>query len=391
MVNSFSFSKFPQIFFGIGRIAMLPDLISRYGDSVLLVTGQSSFSVSGNELKLSELFRKKGIRSSSITVTGEPSPSVVDTASERFRNEKPDVVVAIGGGSVMDAGKAISAMIPVGGPVKRFLEGIGNSDHPGTKIPFIAVPTTSGTGSEATKNAVISEVGISGFKRSLRHENFVPDIALIDPELTISCHPELTAASGMDCFTQLIEAFLSDKACEYTDALAIRGIMEVSQSLEKAYQDGSDGGARSSMSFASLTSGICLANAGLGVVHGFASSIGGRFDIPHGIICGTLMAVANEITVRKLVHGEGDSSFLHKYAKLGEMVSGENGKSDGYYINLFIDRLHHLTYELKMPGLKEAGMDEATIDEICSATENKNNPVKLTKDEMVEILIRRFN
>jgi alcohol dehydrogenase class IV len=145
------------------------------------------------------------------------------------------------------------------------------------------------------------------------------------------------------------------------------------------------------MSFASLTSGICLANAGLGIVHGFASSIGGRFNIPHGLICGTLMAVSNEITVRKLVHGEGDSSFLHKYAKLGEMILGENGRSDGYYINWLIDHLHHLTYELKLPGLKEAGMDEAAIDEICSVTENKNNPVKLSKDEMVEVLTRRFN
>jgi alcohol dehydrogenase class IV len=291
----------------------------------------------------------------------------------------------------MDAGKAVSAMLTVKGSVTGYLEGIGSYDHPGTKIPFIAIPTTSGTGSEATKNAVISEIGPNGFKRSLRHDNFIPDIALIDPDLTLSCPPPLTAASGMDCLTQLFEAFLSDKASEYTDALALKGIIAASKSLERAFKDGSDAGARSSMSFASLTSGICLANAGLGIVHGFASSIGGRFNIPHGLICGTLMAVSNEITVRKLVHGEGDSSFLHKYAKLGEMILGENGRSDGYYINWLIDHLHHLTYELKLPGLKEAGMDEAAIDEICSVTENKNNPVKLSKDEMVEVLTRRFN
>jgi alcohol dehydrogenase class IV len=391
MVKPFQFSRLPQILFGQGRISILPDLIRRYGNSVLIITGGRSFALSGQKQKLSESLKKNGIKSSTITVSGEPSPSIVDDAAVRYRNEKPDVVVAIGGGSVLDAGKAISAMITVPGSVRNYLEIVGTSDHPGTKIPFIAVPTTSGTGSEATKNAVISEIGISGFKKSLRHDNFVPDIALLDPELTVSCSPELTAASGMDCFTQLVEAYLSDKASDYTDALSAKGIMAVSQSLENAYRNGGDTGARSSMAFASLTSGICLANAGLGVVHGFASSIGGRFDIPHGIICGTLMAVSNEITARKLVHGEGDSSSLHKYARLGELITGESGKSEDYYISWFIDHLHHLTYELKLPGLKEAGMTEESFDEICSSTENKNNPVKLTKEEMIEILTRRFN
>jgi alcohol dehydrogenase class IV len=390
MVEQFRFSRLPQIWFGQGRIAMLPELIKKYGDSLLLITGERSFSKSRHEKELSESLQRMGVRSRIITVSGEPSPSMVDEAAMRFRDEIPDVVAAIGGGSIMDAGKAISAMLMVNGSVKIYLEGVGTAEHPGTKVPFIAIPTTSGTGSEATKNAVISEVGISGFKRSLRHENFVPDIALVDPDLTISCPPDLTAASGMDCFTQLVESFLSDKASEYTDALALKGIKAVTSSLEKAYRDGSDTGARSSMAFASLTSGICLANAGLGVVHGFASSIGGRFNIPHGIICGTLMAVSNEITVRKLDHGEGESSTLHKYARLGEMISGKSGKTESYYTSQFIDHLHHLTYELKLPGLKEAGMTEESFDEICSATENKNNPVKLSKDEMVEILTRRF-
>jgi alcohol dehydrogenase class IV len=391
MVAPFQFSRLPQIWFGQGKIAVLPDLIRQYGSSVLIITGSRSFKGSVHEKKIAAALEKGGIRPFSLTVSGEPSPELVDNAVSNFRSEKIDVVVAIGGGSVMDAGKAVSAMLTVGGSVVEYLEGVGTAEHPGTKIPFIAVPTTSGTGSEATKNAVISEVGISGFKRSLRHENFVPDKALIDPELTISCPPALTAASGMDCFTQLIEAYLSDKASEYTDALALRGILAASNSLEKAFRDGNDINARSSMAFASLTSGICLSNAGLGVVHGFASSIGGKFDIPHGIICGTLMAVSNEITVRKLFNGEGDNSILHKYATLGKMVIGESGKSEAYYINWFIDHLHHLTYELKLPGLKEAGMDEDAFDDICSATENKNNPVKLSKDEMMEILTRRFS
>jgi alcohol dehydrogenase class IV len=391
MVNPFQFSRLPQIWFGQGKIAVLPDLLRRYGITALIITGSRSFNESLHGKKFFASLEKGGIRPYSLTVSGEPSPDLIDQAVVKFRGENIDVVVAIGGGSVMDAGKAVSAMLTVGGTVTKYLESVGTAEHPGTKIPFIAVPTTSGTGSEATKNAVISEVGKSGFKRSLRHENFVPDIAIIDPELTISCPPSLTAASGMDCFTQLIEAYLSDKANEYTDALALRGILAASNSLEKAFRDGSDIEARSSMAFASLTSGICLANAGLGVVHGFASSIGGRYDIPHGIICGTLMAVSNEITVRKLINGEGNASFLHKYATLGRMILGESGKSDDYYINGFIDHIHHLTYELKLPGLKEVGLTYDSFDEICSATENKNNPVKLTKEEMIEILTRRFN
>jgi alcohol dehydrogenase class IV len=391
MVKPFQFSRLPQIWFGTDKIKILPDLIRKYGNTVLLITGKRSFSSSGKEAELLDKLKRAGIQVYVVSVSGEPSPTMVDEIVMRFRNEKPEVVVAIGGGSVMDAGKAVSAMITVKEPIRDFLEGIGQSDHPGSKIPFIAAPTTSGTGSEATKNAVISDVGKNGFKRSLRHENFMPDVAVVDPALTLSCPPRLTAASGMDCFTQLVEAYTSDKASEYSDAFALRGIKAASLSLLRAYKDGSDIEARSSMAFSSLTSGICLANAGLGIVHGFASSIGGKFEIPHGIICGTLMAVSNEINVRKLVHGEGGSSYLNKYARLGEMLKEESGKSDGYYIEWFIDHLHHMTYELNLPGLKAAGMTEDSFEEICSATENKNNPVKLTKEEMIEILSRRFN
>jgi alcohol dehydrogenase class IV len=274
--------------------------------------------------------------------------------------------------------------------VVRFLEGVGDMEHPGTKVPYIAMPTTSGTGSEATKNAVISEVGLNGFKKSLRHDNFVPDLAIIDPELTLNCPPDITASSGMDCFTQLIEAYLSDKSNEYTDALALEGLKAIKLSLTRCCSDGQDAEARAGMSFAALTSGICLANAGLGVVHGFASSVGGLYKIPHGLVCGTLMAKSNEVTVRELRRKPGDGVALRKYSMLGQLFLDVKGKKDDYYIDGFVTYTHDLTDDLRLPGLKRYGVDEKDILSICKLTENKNNPLKLNPENMAEIIISRL-
>ena len=390
MVGSFRFGRVPLILFKRGKISELPSYIKDYGKNVVLVTGRKSFvkSIQG-ELFLNDL-NTNGFRVHHIVVSSEPSPQIVDDAVKSSRKITPDVVVAIGGGSVIDAGKAISAMLPLELPIKRYLEGIGSMVHPGDKIPFIAVPTTSGTGSEATKNAVISETGINGFKKSLRHENFVPDIALIDPELTLTCSADLTAASGMDCFTQLTEAFLSTKSNIYTDALALEGLKFIKTCLMQSYKNGQNYEAREGMSFAALTSGICLANAGLGVVHGFASSIGGQYNIPHGVICGTLMAISNEVIVRKLRKYSGNTSALNKYVKLGQLFLFEKGKSGEFYIDGFINYLHSLTQELNLPGLKQSGLEESNIEQICRETENKNNPVKLDFEDMMEILSSRY-
>ncbi|HOB84632.1 MAG TPA: iron-containing alcohol dehydrogenase [Bacteroidales bacterium] len=388
MTKHFQFGRLPLIVFGERTISQLPGLIKRYGKEVLLVTGRSSFGNSSSAVKFYEAVKSENIDINKLVIQGEPSDSIIDEAVAVYRVNPPRVVVAIGGGSVMDAGKAISAMIPVQGKIIDFLEGTGTRDHPGIKIPFIAIPTTSGTGSEATKNAVISRVGKNGFKKSLRHDNFVPDIALIDPELTISCPQNITAASGMDCFTQLVEAYLSNKANEYTNALALEGLKALKLSLINAYIDGNDVEARAGMSFAALTSGICLANAGLGVIHGFASSIGGLYNIPHGVVCGTLMAVSNEITVKRLREIYGSEPFLSKYSVLARIfLEGNDSRNE---IDSFIEYLHGLTEKLHLPGLKTAGINENDLKKIASATDCKNNPVKLTTGDLCEILQRRY-
>jgi len=391
MVKPFRFSRLPLIIFGCGKRSELTQCIKQFGKRVILVTRGPSFTKTKQGEDLLTAIKGKSIISQDVVIESEPSPGMIDEAVSTSAGFKPDAIVAIGGGSVLDAGKAISAMVRVKGSVIEYLEGVGNKDHPGIKIPFIALPTTSGTGSEATKNAVISSIGKNGFKRSLRHENFVPDIALVDPELTLNCPADITAASGMDCFTQLTEAYLSVKSNEYTDSLALEGLKAIKHSLIAVNKDGSDINARTGMAFSALTSGICLANAGLGVVHGLASSIGGMYKIPHGIICGTLMAVSNELNVKKIRKGYGNQSSLRKYALLGEMFLDEKGKSQDFYIDGFIEHLHFLTEELHLPGLKKYGIRERDMEKICAVTDCKNNPVNLEVSDLMEILLGRFN
>lgn len=390
MVVPFQFSRLPLIYFGPEKIKLLPGLIKRYGTVITLVTDQQSFINTPYAAELFNSFREQGISYHHVVIDSEPSPEMIDDASEKLKNAQIDSVVSIGGGSVMDAGKAVSAMMYKTESVREYLEGVGTMDHPGTKLPFIALPTTSGTGSEATKNAVLSQTGKDGFKKSLRHDNFVPDIAVVDPMLTESCPQTITAASGMDCFTQLTESFLSDKSCEYTDAFAWEGLKAIKSSLLESYLNGANHEARSNMSFAALTSGICLANAGLGAVHGFASSIGGMFDIPHGVICGTLMASANSINVRELRKNHINDKALNRYALLGRLFLDTEGRSDTFYIDGFIEYLRKLSEELRLPHLRQYGIEDKDLGPISSITELKNNPVILTTEDLTEILKERL-
>lgn len=390
MVKPFQFSGMPKIIFGNGVFSRLTGLSKQYGTRVLLVTGKGSFTGSRHFQELKDSFSSHNIEFGIVRIPSEPTPEMIDEAVSENRSFNARVVVAIGGGSAIDAGKAVSAMLPLNAPVIEYLEEVGTKEHPGNKIPFIAIPTTAGTGSEATKNAVISRTGINGFKKSLRHNNFVPEIALVDPDLTLDCPPDITAASGMDCFSQLAEAYLSTNASPYTDALALEGFKAIKHSLLKVYRDRHNAGARSGMSFAALTSGLCLANAGLGTVHGFASSVGGLFDIPHGIVCGTLMASANEANVRKLKSTGDNPEALKKYATLGRLFIDETGKTDEYYIAAFISYLKELTEILNLPGLGKFGITGNHIEAICTSTGNKNNPVKLEKEDLAEIISSRL-
>jgi alcohol dehydrogenase class IV len=390
-MKSFSTSRIPELIFGPGKISVLPDIIHRYGKNLLLVTGQHSFLESFQANSLFGNLSQRGLHWSVYQINHEPSPADIDRAVEQFKESKPDVVVAIGGGSVIDAGKAISAMLVSSEKIRTYLEGVGTQTPPGAKIPFIALPTTSGTGSEATKNAVITEIGASGFKSSLRHSNYIPDLALIDPELQLNCPVQQTACSGMDAFTQLLESYLSTEASPFTDTLALDGIKSINQSLVHLVKDNpTDIQNRSKMAYAAFLSGITLANAGLGTVHGFASSIGSKFNVPHGVVCGTLMAETNRITLERLTNSGNEKYFLNKYARIGRILSTKTNGSDAWFAQSLIDLLIQMTGELGIPRLSEFGITSSDLDKIAEQTSNKNNPVKLSTSDLKEILTNRL-
>lgn len=400
MVNTFEFAGIPVIRFGTGCIKTLPEIISEYGEKVLIITG-GSFRESSTCEELLSLLRKRSIIVFTESVQGEPSPDRVDKITARYRENLPELVVAIGGGSVLDTGKAVSALLTKDCSVMNYLEGVGiGMVHDGEKVPFVAVPTTSGTGSEATKNAVLSRVGAAGFKKSLRHENFVPDMALIDPELTVSCPPAVTAASGLDALTQLLESYTSTKASPLTDSLALKGIEYVADSLIPVSTDeGYKLELRSKMAYASLVSGITLANAGLGIIHGLASPIGGYFNIPHGVVCGTLLAEALALNIKYLQEqGTKDADYyLRKYALVGIIMSNNQeekkiGFSDDrdYYCQVLIDKLREWVKDLEIPRLGEYGITVADLDKIAKNAGNKNNPVRLDNEQIKNILRKRL-
>lgn len=390
MVNAFNVSGFPRIVFGTGALEKLPDILGRYGKRYLLITGASSFKSGLKGRKFLDKLERTCDDLYLGRIIKEPSPEDVDEIVEEYKNKKIDVVVAIGGGSVIDAGKAVSAMLLLKEPVKEYLEGIGKKQHPGIKIPFAAVPTTSGTGSEATKNAVLSEVGPEGFKKSLRHDNFIPDIALLDPELTLDCPSDITAASGMDAFSQLVESYVSTASNEFTDSLAVRAIEMILHNIEKAFFNGHDIEARSALAYAALISGITLANAGLGAIHGYASSVGSIIDIPHGVLCGTLAGIANRINVEKLIESAPENKALKKYARLGRMVSVSSAATDADYALAFVSRIEEMVVNLKIKRLGEYGLDKAQLQDIVLKTGQKNNPVKLSDDNLMTILTTRL-
>lgn len=393
---SFSISRLPRIHYGRGRIADVPTLAANYGSKALLVTGRQSFVATPRWQVLIDAITEKGMSWCHVTVSGEPSPALVDDAVSRFRTEGIDVVVAIGGGSVLDAAKAIAGLLPHGNSVMDHLEGVGrNLPYTGPSTPLIAVPTTAGTGSEATKNAVLSTQGPNGFKKSFRDDGLIAQYAVIDPDLLSSCSPELIAADGMDAFTQLLESYVSRKANPLIDALAWSGMVAVNAGFFAAWNgvepEASEG--RAAMAYASLLSGIALAQVGLGSVHGLASPLGAFYPIPHGVVCGTLVAAATDVNIRALTARQPTHPALTKYAQVGRLLSNRDDLDDGSARSALVKVLKDWSERLQLPPLRDYGIlhdDFPVIVANSRGSSMQTNPIELTDDEITEILVTRF-
>jgi alcohol dehydrogenase class IV len=390
MIAPFTFSGLPRIIFGRGTISELPALTGSFGKNVLLITGIKSFNTSSAFEKFKETLNLKKAKFYHVSFSGEPTPQIVDEIYQEYSAKSIHVVVSIGGGSVIDAGKAVSAMMAETGSVTDFLEGIGTKKISGCKAPFIAVPTTAGTGSEATKNAVLSIVGEQGYKKSLRHDNFVPDVALIDPELALTCPKEITAACGLDAISQLIESFTSTKSNPITDSLAINGLFFAFNSF-KPLMKGSldDVRMREMMAYSSLVSGITLAQAGLGTVHGIAGPLGGFFHIPHGVACGSLLPGVMKRIVAALKKTD-EKAIVGKIAKIGRVIENHPDKSDIYHCDLVVETLEEYIELSGLSRLGFYGISAEHIEKIVDASDNKNSPVQFSKEEMIDIIRERL-
>lgn len=390
MINPFQFSSLPEILFGEGLRNELPNAVMKIGRRALLLTGSSSMHNSRHGEEIIYGLKSADLLLGHEIIAHEPSPILIDGIVDQYRDSGVDVVVAVGGGSVMDAGKSVSAMIPVKGSIRDYLEGVGDKKHPGDKIPFIAMPTTAGTGSEMTKNAVISEVGEKGFKKSLRHDNFIPELAIVDPEMMQSCPAKLTAAAGMDAFTQLLESYISVEANPFTDALALQGLKQIKKYLLRAFLEGEQNiEARSGMALAAMFSGITLSHAGLGLVHGFASPLGGFYHIPHGVACGSLMAPVFARTIDSLLD-RPDHPAMQKLLIVSKVFADFKYKTELEYLTAFKEKLFHISNLLEVPLLSAYGLNEEGIQKVVDRTSHKCHPVKLSADQMAEALRKRI-
>lgn len=380
----FELTTAPRLVFGRGQLASLGELAAGYGERVGLIAG-AHLERSGEVERVQQRLEQRGLAVHRLVAHGEPEVSDVDQAAERLRACGAQVVVGLGGGSVLDLAKAAAGVASNGGSVREYLEGVGAGRAVRKPcLPLIAAPTTAGTGSEVTRNAVVSSRA-EGFKKSIRSALLLPAVALVDPALTDSAPPDQTAASGLDALTQLIEPYVSLRAMPVTDALALEGIRLAARALPRAFSDGADRGARDDMALASLLGGLCLSNAGLGAVHGIAAAVGALCGIGHGLSCAALLAPAMEVNLRALEARDPAGPALARYAALGPILAGRSFESDAAARQGAVEAMRSLVAALKIPRLAALGVSEAQLPALVKESRGssmKSNPIALTDEEI---------
>ena len=395
VIDAFELARLPAVSFGEGALQRVPEVAASFGARMLLVTGAGSFRTSRHWPVFSSALEQHGLTWDTCIVDEEPSPGRIDEIVAKFHGSKVEVVVGIGGGSVVDAAKAVAGLLISGNSVADHLEGVGKGlPYEGPALPWVAVPTTAGTGSEATKNAVLSVRGQEGFKKSFRHETLVARHAVIDPLLLESCPPELVAADGMDALTQLIESFVSIRSNPFTEALVMSALEAVRDGLMPWYEDRDDvSAARERMAYASWISGVALAQTGLGAVHGLASPLGAFFPVPHGVVCGTLLASATQINVTAMREREPDDRALGRYARVHAVLAGSDRVDAEEGPEALVELLRDWTQHLDLPRLGAYGVRGSDVERVVEHSRGSSmqtNPIELTDEEIAAILRERL-
>ncbi len=392
-MKPFSFSRTPELLAGPGSFdELFTRMESESPTDIALLSGAGWFPGSKFHIAVEE-YASGGGRVRHFTVKGEPSPSLIDSISAELKPDPPSLVLAVGGGSVLDTGKAVAAMLRAddGGSIEEFLEGVGTRPPPPARAPLFAVPTTAGTGSEATKNAVVTRVG--SYKKSLRHDAYVPDVAVLDPVLQLSCPPAVTAASGLDAITQLVEAFVSTGATPLSDALCREGLAAAGSSFARVVDRPDDVEARFGMAYAAYLSGIALANAGLGIVHGLASPLGSLVAAPHGALCAALVGPAVRLVAEKLAATDGREAraSLARYAEAARILLRATDPAvaeacDADASARLADALSEWRVATRLRSLDSLGYRSAMLDTVARSASPKNTPCRLDSSDVAAIL-----
>jgi alcohol dehydrogenase class IV len=378
----FEFSTARRIVFGPGVAEQIPILVAGYGQRAFLVLG----STPDRHANVLDALASREVDATVFSVAGEPTTDLAQAAVTAAREAKAEVVLALGGGSVLDVGKVVAAMLQNEGELSNYLEVVGKGRPLREQAtPLIAAPTTAGTGAEVTYNAVLG-VPEQQVKVSMRSPLMLPRWAIVDPLLTHSMPPELTASTGLDAITQLIEAFVSSQANPLTDGVCREGLQRAARSLQPAFEDGGNAEAREDMAMASLFGGLALANAKLGAVHGFAGPLGGMTSAPHGAICGKLLPYVMQANVQALQSRAADSPILARFDEIGRIVTGksEADASDA------VSWMGEMCMALGLSGLRRYGLSTVdlpmVVEKARKASSMQGNPIALSEEELTGIL-----
>jgi alcohol dehydrogenase class IV len=382
----FEFMTAGRIVVGPGSAAELSSLLAGVGRRALLVVGRGAAARGGPATELARRLAESGLVGATFSADGEPDIAAVEASARLARESGCDMAIGIGGGSVLDTAKAAAALATNDGGALDYMEVVGaGKPLGGAALPVVAVPTTAGTGSEVTRNAVVAAPEFRA-KASIRHPSLLPRLALVDSALTHDLPPSVTAGSGLDALTQLIEPYVSRRAQPISDGLCLEGIARAAWALRQVYHQPEDAAAREAMATASLLSGLALANAGLGAVHGIAAPLGGAYPAPHGAACAALLPHVTTVNIRALRRRDPDGPALPRYARAAETLLGRAGATP----DDLVAALRELVTELDIPPLRTYGLTEHNVPELATqaaqASSTRANPIELEVEELAEAI-----